>query len=343
MHLIYARFFTKALRDMGMLAVDEPFPKLFNQGMLHGSDGNKMSKSLGNVINPIDMIDKYSADALRFNLMSLASPDSDSVWSDNGMESTHKFVLKIYNYLSEAKHEESDARLKNKINQAIKEVTDYIENFKYNLALIKIRETFEYMQGKKVSKSEIESFVKIIHPFCPHMTEELWETLGHKEFISLSSWPTADESLIDEKMDATDELLSTMISDINAVKKLAGLDKINKITLIVSAEWKYELFKMVKGELEKTRNPSEILKAIMMTDLKKHGQDITRIVPAVIKDPSKIPDVLLGQKVEMDALILEKEKLSTELKAEIEIVAAEKSAEAKAKNASPGKPAILLS
>jgi leucyl-tRNA synthetase len=120
MHLIYARFFTKALRDMGYLNFDEPFTKLFNQGMLHGKDGNKMSKSLGNVVNPLDIIKTHSADSLRFNLMSLSAPNSDSVWSDRGMDSAHKFLIKFYSVLSEIKIGSSSKLLESKVNRTIK-------------------------------------------------------------------------------------------------------------------------------------------------------------------------------------------------------------------------------
>ncbi|MBN2142528.1 leucine--tRNA ligase [Candidatus Woesearchaeota archaeon] len=342
MHLIYARFFAKALRDMKMVDVDEPFPRLFNQGMLHGPDGNKMSKSLGNVVNPIETIEKYSADSLRFNLMSLASPDSNSVWNDNGMESAHKFVSKMYSALTHEKIGQSSAKVKNKIHKAIRDVTSDIEGFKYNLALIKIRETFEYIEHEEVDRKDMEAFIKIIHPFCPHMTEELWEKLGHKEFLSLEPWPKADENLIDDRLDAGDALVDGIRTDINAVKKLAGLDKVSKAIIIVSPKWKYELFDMLKKKIEETRNPGEIIKAVMATDLKKHGQDVMKIVPSVIKDPSKLPNVMLGQDAEKKMLDEAKETLAKEFGCQVEIVLAEDSKEQKAKNASPGKPAIVM-
>ncbi|MBN1792515.1 leucine--tRNA ligase [Candidatus Woesearchaeota archaeon] len=342
MHLIYARFFTKALRDLRMISADEPFPRLFNQGMLHGPDGNKMSKSLGNVVNPIEMIERYSADALRFNLMSLASPDSNSVWNDNGMESASKFVTKMFGSLTHEKIGKSSKGVENKINKLIKDVTADIEGFKYNLALIKIRDAFEYIEHEKISKRDLESFIKILSPFCPHITEELWERLGNKTLLSLEPWPKADESKIDEKLDACDSLAACTRSDINAVKKLASLDKIGKITIIISPKWKYGLFDVLKKEMQKTRNPGEILKAIMSTELKKHGQDITRIVPTVVKDPSKMPTIILSQELERKALEEAKESLASEFGCGVEVVIAEDSKEAKAKNAAPGKPAIVL-
>ena len=343
MHLIYARFFTKALRDMGMLKVNEPFPRLFNQGMLHGADGNKMSKSLGNVINPMDITDKYSADSLRFFLMSLASPDSDSVWNDNGMESAHKFITRIFRWLMEKRITVSGKRVKNKLNKAIRDVTSDIMSFRHNLALIRIRDAFEYIEKEEISKQDLEAFTKLLHPFCPFMTEEAWARLGHDNFISLADWPVADESLIDGAIDASDELVKGTIADINSVKKLAGLEAIEKITIIMSPEWKYHLYAKLKEELGKTRNPGDILKAIMATDMKKHGGDITKIIPALVKDPSKMPVTVTSQRVETEALLEARELLVETFDANVQILPAEESKEAKARNAAPGKPAIILS
>jgi len=220
MHLIYARFFTKALRDLGFLKFNEPFTRLFNQGMLHGVDGNKMSKSLGNVINPIDMIKKYGADALRINLMSLASQDKDSNWSDTSLESNFKLVNKIFNYFEKLKPKKSSEKVESKINKAIKEITVDIEEFKYNLAIIKLRNLFDVIENNEISKKDAETFLKILSLFCPHVTEELWNKMGNKSFISLEKWPVADESKINEKLEQEEKQVEALASDINNITKI---------------------------------------------------------------------------------------------------------------------------
>jgi len=237
MHLIYARFFTKALRDMGYLKFDEPFTKLFNQGMLHGPDGNKMSKSLGNVVNPIEMIDKFSADSLRFNLMSLASPDNDSIWNDTTLESALKWISKVNNFFKNAKIGKSSAKIESKINKTIKEFTADIENFRYNLGIIKLRGLFESFENEKeISKGDLETFLKMMHPICPHITEELWHNIGNKTFLSLESWPQADEKKIDEKLEQAEKNAEKTISDIlnvlRIIKEKTGKEG-NKIYLYV--------------------------------------------------------------------------------------------------------------
>ena len=252
MHLIYARFFTKALRDMGMLKFDEPFTSLFNQGMLHGNDGNRMSKSLGNVINPSDIIEKYSADALRFNLMSLASPDKDSVWSDSSLESSFKFISKIYAILLKIKIGKSLALIESKYNRAVKEITNDIANFNYNLAIIKLRELFEKFSDKE-SKEIIQGFLKLLSVFAPHIAEELWHKIGNKSFISLEKWPIADESKIDENLEKEEKQIEKLIEDIrNILRILEARNELkNKKSIKIFAIPK-EL-SIYKGEEEKLR------------------------------------------------------------------------------------------
>ena len=225
MHLIYARFFTKALRDLGYLNFNEPFTKLFNQGMIHGEDGHVMSKSMGNVVDPIVISNKYSADSLRLFLVSLVSPDKDFAWTSTGVEGSLKFIKKILEYISDVKFGKTSARVESKLNKTIEEVTTKIDDFKYNSAVIKIRELFEEFE-KEISKEDFGKFVKLLHPFCPHITEELWEQLGNKNFISLEKWPKFDEKKIDKRFEEIDEMVDKTTSDIvnilNLVKEKTG-------------------------------------------------------------------------------------------------------------------------
>ncbi len=221
MHLIYARFFTKALRDLGFLNFDEPFQSLFNQGMLHGEDGEKMSKSRGNVINPLDVIRVYGSDSLRLALMSFASPNSDTNWDEKVLIGSQKFLSKVMNYFENFEASEADAKTESKLNKVIKEVTNQIDNFKYNLAIIKIRELFNSLP-KNTSKEVLEKSLKLLHPFCPHITEELWEKIGNKKLISLSKWPEAEEKKIDETFEKQEQAQEKLVSDIVNILKIMG-------------------------------------------------------------------------------------------------------------------------
>lgn len=220
MHLIYCRFYTKFLRDLGLISFDEPVKKLFHQGMLHASDGNKMSKSLGNVVDPLDVVKKYSSDSLRLALMSFASPDSDTNWDEKVLIGSYKFLSKVYNYFSEIKLiNSSTPKIESKLNKTIKEVTDYVESFKYNLAIIKVRELFGSLP-LECSKDILNKSLKLLHPFCPHITEELWEKIGNKSFISLEKWPAVDESKIDLKFEKQEQAMESIISDILNISKI---------------------------------------------------------------------------------------------------------------------------
>ncbi len=239
MHLIYFRFYTKFLRDLGLLEFDEPAKKLFHQGMLHGSDREKMSKSRGNTVDPIDTIKKYSADSLRLALMSFASPDSDTNWDEKVLEGSYKFLTRIYAYYKNVKiSKKSNPKADSKLNKIIKEVTNQIENFKYNLAIIKVRELFSVLFSEnEVSKEVLENSLKLLHPFCPHITEELYEKIGNKNFISLSSWPIVEEKKIDETFDKQEEAVEKLVSDvvniIKIVEQREGAGKKNKVYVYV--------------------------------------------------------------------------------------------------------------
>jgi leucyl-tRNA synthetase len=339
MHLIYARFFTKALRDLGYVGFDEPFTKLFNQGMLHGEDGFVMSKSRGNVVLPEAISKKYGMDTARFFLVSIASPDRDLAWSDAGIEGSSRFINRVWNYFTPVKIGKSSKMVESKLNKAIKGVTEDIEHFRYNLAIIKIRELFDSLD-KEASLDTLEKFLKLLHPFCPHLTEELWEKIGNKPFISLAAWPKYDEGKIDLKAEESEKIVENTIADVRNVLKLMKIDKAKEIILFVADDWKYKFFKTLKKEMQKTRNIGELIRKTMV---KSYGKEISALVPKIVKDPSKIPEVILDQKTEIgtlkDNLKLIKEEFGTD---KIAVIKAEESEEDKAKQAMPGKPAIFI-
>jgi leucyl-tRNA synthetase len=267
MHLIYCRFYTKFLRDLGLLDFDEPAKRLFHQGMLHGADGNKMSKSLGNVVDPLDIIKEYSSDSLRLALMSFASPDSDTNWDEKVLAGSYKFLKKIYDYFETVKIiKDSDAKTESKLNKIIKEVSNQIENFKYNLAIIKIRELFNSLP-EECSKEILGKSLKLLHPFCPHITEELWEKIGNKGFISLESWPEVEEKKINEIFDKQEQAMENLIQDILNIIKIVESkgEKKNKIYVYVLPNEKdfYD-----SSEISKRVGKEVIIFAV--NDAKKH-------------------------------------------------------------------------
>ncbi|MEK6925044.1 MAG: class I tRNA ligase family protein [Nanoarchaeota archaeon] len=228
-HLIYSRFITKTLRDLGYLKVDEPFQRLFNQGMVHGEDGVVMSKSRGNVVDPLDMTSKYGADTLRLFLVSVAAPDKDSSWSSTGVESMYKFVNKVWNYANSVNFSKSSAKVQHKVNKAIVEVTEDIKNLNYNMAVIKLRALFDSFEDE-IDKSDFATYLQLIASFAPHIAEELWHNvLGYNTFVSLSEWPTADTKRINDNIDKIEESFEKTVSDIQNVLRIVK-DKERKDT-----------------------------------------------------------------------------------------------------------------
>ena len=220
MHLIYARFFTKALRDLGYLNIGEPFSRLYNQGMIHGEDGAVMSKSRGNVIDPLDITKTYGSDTLRLFLMSVASPDKDFSWSTTGVESMYRFVNRLWKYAHEVKFGKSSSRISHKLNKSIEEITLDIKNINYNIAIIKLRALFDSFENE-ISKSDFACYLQLLSVFAPHVAEELWySVLGYNTFISSSSWPAADKSKINENIDKAEENFERTILDVQNVLKI---------------------------------------------------------------------------------------------------------------------------
>jgi len=177
-----------------------------------------MSKSAGNVIDPMEISKKYSADALRIYLISVASPDSDFNWSEKGMKAMFKLTKKIFETIKSIKPSKSTKRFQSKLHRSIKEITTDITNFKYNLAVIKLRNIIDILiEEETASKQDLENLIKLINPFCPHLSEELWELIGNKPFISLESWPIYSEKLIDENLEKQEQTISNTLSDINNI------------------------------------------------------------------------------------------------------------------------------
>ena len=235
MHLIYARFFTKALRDLGYVKINEPFLKLFNQGMIHGEDGAVMSKSRGNVVDPMEMVEKYGADSLRIFLVSIASPDKDFQWDSAGLESYFKFLKKVWTFFRDYKPGKADEKMESKINSVIKSVTVDIENLRYNSAVVNLKSLFEFFEINKenVSKSNAELFLKMLNVFCPHITQEIWFILGNKGFLAEEKWPEADESKINKAFEEAEKVLEKTIGDIQNILKMLSEkeEKIEKVYL----------------------------------------------------------------------------------------------------------------
>ena len=215
MHLMYARFFQMALHDLGLVRDEEPFRNLLTQGMVI-KDGAKMSKSLGNVVSPAEIIEKYGADTARMFILFAAPPERELDWSDKGVEGSYRFLNRIWRLVAEfvekgnhvpGEYEirnDADKKLAYTLNYTVKKVTEDVrDRFNFNTAISSVmelvNEMYKYKEGEindALYSTAIETMVTILSPFVPHITEELWGNLGHEGFVYEQPWPAYDESAL---------------------------------------------------------------------------------------------------------------------------------------------------
>jgi leucyl-tRNA synthetase len=284
LHLLYARFFTKALRDLGYVNIDEPFANLLTQGMVI-KDGAKMSKSKGNVVDPNALIDSFGADTARLFSLFASPPERDLDWSDQGVEGSYRFLNRVWKMVYELSPLVSGAddpvegaglsaegrNLRRIVHRTIRKVSEDVEErFHFNTAIAAIMELVNAVyafEGKRepanaaVVKEALESVVLLLAPFVPHITEELWECLGHGEGMGAASWPVYDPDAIRE-----DEI--TVVVQVNG--KLRG-----KVTVGVDA-----------GE-EDVRNAA-------LADEKIRAHTEGKTVRKIIHVPGKLLNIVVG-------------------------------------------------
>jgi leucyl-tRNA synthetase len=199
LHLLYSRFFTKALKRLGYVSFDEPFLKLRHQGIILGEDGRKMSKSFGNVINPDDYVKEFGADSLRMYEMFMGPLEAMKPWSSQGIIGVKRFLEKVYALQSKV-NDESNSKTENLIHKTIKKVGEDIESFRLNTAISALMILVnELEKQEKLSVTNYELLVTILSPFAPHIAEEIWSKLGHEESIFLEKWPEYDLRLIQDE------------------------------------------------------------------------------------------------------------------------------------------------
>ena len=201
LHLLYARFWHRFLHDEGVLSHPEPYKKLFHQGLILGEDGNKMSKSVGNVVNPDVVIEAYGADSLRLFEMFLGPLEAVKPWSEKGIEGVHRFLRKVHREcMSPEKHlsgEETDKDTLRLLHETIFKVTEAIEDLRFNVAISQMMILSNHMQkAESYSIQSAKALLQLLAPFAPHLAEELWEKLGGSPSIADHPWPQAREELL---------------------------------------------------------------------------------------------------------------------------------------------------
>ncbi len=194
-HMIYSRFWHRFLYDIGEVPVDEPYAKRTAQGLILGPDGDKMSKSKGNVVDPNDVVDEYGADVLRVYILFMGDYASATPWSDNSVKGCKRFIERVAGLADIAKGNGVTEKLESSFHKTIKKVSRDIEDMKFNTAIAAMMALInEIYEVGTLTVDELKIFITLLNPFAPHITEEMWHVLGEESFLSIEKWPEYDEA-----------------------------------------------------------------------------------------------------------------------------------------------------
>jgi leucyl-tRNA synthetase len=386
LHLMYARFFTRVARDLGLHSFDEPFQRLLTQGMVNKAHpycsecetfamkaemknesckrcgtkfilkSVKMSKSLGNTVDPIGLMNKYGADAARFFILFGASPQSGLEWSDEGIGFAYKFIKNFYYLLTEpiqTGREErtlSDQLILYNLHETIKAVSESFEVVALRAAINHIIQfTSELRKYKESSGQEevfnecIEKLLLLFHPIAPHVTEELWELIGKEKYLTLAPWPSSDDAILTPENEMRWKLMNKIIEDINSIKQATKTDTLNEILIVVANEWKFKFYAHLLELIEKSTNQGVIMKELMQhEEYKIHSKFVVQAIKKVLNNIGKYSKISLSASEEFQFY---KEIISiveNRYNCKVSIISESDSQEKKAAQSLPGKPAIVI-
>src|SRR5699024_8789883 len=230
LHLLYARFWHKFLYDIGVVPTKEPFQKLYNQGMIMGEGNVKMSKSLGNVINPDEIVASHGADTLRLYEMFMGPLDADVTWSTTGIDGARRFLDRAWRLIVDSNDtlstkivDTGGESLEKIYHETVKKVTQDFNNLHFNTGISQLMMFVnEAYKTETINRSYIEGFVKMLSPVAPHVTEELWQRLGYEETITYESWKNYNESkLVEDEVEVVIQVLGKIRSKIMVDKNLS--------------------------------------------------------------------------------------------------------------------------
>ncbi|MBD3319107.1 leucine--tRNA ligase [Candidatus Woesearchaeota archaeon] len=323
-------------------------------------EGNKMSKSKGNTIPLLELDRLYGADVFRAFMCSATSVESTLDWQTEKVEHMKKHLLNLYTILETAiKHQKNETiasehdwfisrweQLKQQATAALEEMDlrTYAMTVLYDMfSLYKdVSREAKEQQFHAINGAIITEWIRLLCPLVPHIAEELYEQAGEEGFASLAPWPKSDRAKINTIAEFTHDMTKQVQDDVRKVIELAKIEHPHRITIVISHEWKYALFTMLKELLEDTRDMKSIISSIMDTDMKQYSKEIMKIIPAVVKDPSKLPHFVLDQETEYKVVKHLGAKLGEDYNTHVLVEKAEVSTQPKARNAAPAKPAIVV-
>ena len=243
-HMIYSRFWHHFLYDIGEVPTKEPYAKRTAQGLILGPDGDKMSKSKGNVVDPNDVVDTYGADVLRVYVLFMGDYESATPWNDSSMKGCKRFLDRVAGLCDMAKGTGATPELESKFHKTVKKVTADIEAMKFNTGIAAMMALINdiYDHGS-LTVDELKTFVGILCPYAPHLCEEIWESLGEKTLLSLSKWPEYDEA---KTVDATIEIAVQISGKLKGTVVIAA--DADKDTAIAAAKADEKIASLLEGK-----------------------------------------------------------------------------------------------
>ncbi len=397
LHLLYARFFTKVSRDLGLHDIDEPFKALMTQGMVnmghpycphcekflpkaYDINGNwageynpdsetcntcgnpyeiksaKMSKSLGNTLSPQKIVDEFGADTARFFIMHAANPEREMEWSDTGCSSDHKILLKIWHLIMTPPEETRtssdvyDEYIRFRLHRMIREVT---KNYEEKLIRDSLNEIISFVDlirkykgftpKQDLYQDAIENIILMLSPIIPHICEEMWEMMGHSEFISLASWPKYDETYINSTIEHHWACYDNVMNDIHNIQKLIGSQAPKKISLIVADSWKNDFVTQILKSVKNGENMGQMMKSAMTNESwRPYGKIIKSLIGKISRNPGKYRIPFTTQAMETEFFVKNQTLMERDLQSEISIIKEHDANHKKKSQALPGKPAIII-
>ncbi len=260
-HLIYSRFWHKFLYDLGEVPFAEPYAKRTAQGLILGPDGDKMSKSKGNVVDPNEVVDSLGADVLRTYVLFMGDYEKAAPWSESSVKGCKRFVDRAWNLLEILKDgEEFSKELEVSFHKTIKKVSEDIENMKFNTAIAAMMALLnEIYEVGSITKGELKVFSKLLAPFAPHVAEEIWETLGESGFIALAQWPAFDEA---KTVDSTIEVPVQICGKLRATITIAKDSTADEAISAAKADPKVQEFLDGKAIIKEIYVPGKIINIV---------------------------------------------------------------------------------
>ena len=318
-------------------------------------EGGKMSSSKGNVVLALDAVRSYGADVTRFFLLSSSEPWQDFDWrateldaTKNRLERFCEKILDLYNKGEKTEMRLIDRWMLSKLNEVIQNTTQALESFQTRKACLEcffkmnsLIKWYERRAGKpnvEVMRKVLLDWIKLLSPFIPHITEELWEVLGNKGFISLEPWPKVDKKLMNERIEKMEELIESTLEDIRSILKILK-KKPKKIIIYVSPIWKYVVYESI---LKNVKSPNEVIPFVMKSpEGKKHGKEALKFAQNLAKNLENLKTILTEEE-EYYALMDAREFFEREFGCKVEVIKAHTIRTEKALKAEPGKPGIEI-